>query len=442
VADARIGVAFVASLLALPRPAPASEPQSITLSEALRVAEERSAELQGARERAAAQAARSEAIRRLAWPRLSASLVFSHTDNPAAVFANKLNAGALTQQDFALDRLNAPSALSHLTSALTLAAPIDLAGRVQDQAGAQAAAGRVLDATAREVLLDLRLRVIESYHRASLAEYAVDVAERARGAALAREADLVARVEAGKALEADRLRARARRRERDAELAERRGAREVALAALARALGVPPEQRVAPSDAIPAPAPLADPEAAWVERALRQRPALAAAHDRLAAAEQGRHAEGRALWPELFGFAQLQDDRNASGSAQSGSAGVALRWSFLDAGRGRRVAAAAAEERAAQQDERAAADDLRLGVIVAFRRAEAARERHAAAAGGSAEGQEALRVVHERRLAGLATLTDELETEAASLAAELRELQAAADVALADAALKRAAGEI
>jgi outer membrane protein TolC len=40
----------------------------------------------------------------------------------------------------------------------------------------------------------------------------------------------------------------------------------------------------------------------------------------------------------------------------------------------------------------------------------------------------------------MATLTDELETEAGSLAAELEEIQAAIDVSVADAALERAAG--
>ena len=54
----------------------------------------------------------------------------------------------------------------------------------------------------------------------------------------------------------------------------------------------------------------------------------------------------------------------------------------------------------------------------------------------------ALRVVQERRQAGMATLTDELETEVASLAAELREIEAASDAAIADAALRRAAGEL
>ena len=42
----------------------------------------------------------------------------------------------------------------------------------------------------------------------------------------------------------------------------------------------------------------------------------------------------------------------------------------------------------------------------------------------------------------MATITDELETEVASLAAELREIEAASDAAIADAALRRAAGEL
>ena len=64
----------------------------------------------------------------------------------------------------------------------------------------------------------------------------------------------------------------------------------------------------------------------------------------------------------------------------------------------------------------------------------------AAAVGGTEEGREALRVVRERRASGLATLTDELETEAESLAAELEELRTRTEEALAEAALRRAAG--
>ncbi len=119
-----------------------------------------------------------------------------------------------------------------------------------------------------------------------------------------------------------------------------------------------------------------------------------------------------------------------------------MKWSPFDPSRGKREAAATAERRAAELDARAAADQVRLEVATAFRRAVSARERYAAASGGAEEGREAFRVVQERRKAGIATLTDELETETAALGAALQEIGAAAGVAIADAALKRAAGEI
>ena len=102
-----------------------------------------------------------------------------------------------------------------------------------------------------------------------------------------------------------------------------------------------------------------------------------------------------------------------------GPSDSAARWTPFDAGRSKREAAALAEQRAAEQDVRAAADQVRLDVALAYRRAVTARERHAAAAAAFEEGREALRVVQERRKAGMATLTDELETETAALGAAL-----------------------
>jgi outer membrane protein TolC len=121
---------------------------------------------------------------------------------------------------------------------------------------------------------------------------------------------------------------------------------------------------------------------------------------------------------------------------------VQLRWTLFDSARGKRVAAASAETRAAELEASAAADQVRLETETAFLRAQASRERYAAAAGGALEGREALRVVQERRRQGMATLTDELETEAASLQAELEELRAASEAAIADAALRRSAGAL
>jgi outer membrane protein TolC len=424
------------------RAAPAEE-VALTLAQALETASRQNPEIVAARERASAQAARAESVGRGRWPRLSVTSGWTRTDNPAMVFANKLNAGEFTQQDFAIERLNSPDAISHLQTTLSLDAPIDVFGKIGAQAGAQSASGRAAEAGLREAGATLRLRVVEAYRRAEVARRAVAVTERALAGARSRESDMEARVAEGATLRADLLRARARRREREADLADRRGAARIAAATLGRLLGAPPETSFVPVDAAPTPAPLAGDESAWIARALTSRPSLESARQRVEGAGLGERAEQRTILPDIGVFAQFLDDRNTlSHGGQSGVVGAVVRWNAFDPARGKRVAVASAELRATREDLRAAQDAVRLEVAAAFWQAETARERHAAAAGGAEEGREALRVIQERRQAGVATLTDELETESASLDAELTEIQAAAEAAIADAALARAAGEL
>jgi outer membrane protein TolC len=418
-----------------------ADPVPISLAQALELAGERNPEVLAQRARAEVEAARAGGARKAYWPRLSFGLGWSRSNTPATVFAQKLNSGEFTPDDFEIGRLNDPAALSHLTTTLAAEVPIDVFGRVKAEVEARSSGERAAGAAAAEALQETRLRVVEAYRRAALARRVTEVSERAVASARAREADVAARVAEGASIGADLLRSRARRRQRDAELAERRADASIALATLSRALGADPGVAYEPTESPQAPASLEGDAATWMSQALQARASVRAARERSQAQAWSVRAEQRSGRPELAAWGQVQDDRqDFDGGKQSGAFGVLLRWGLLDAGRGKRVAAARAEARAAELEARAAEDRLRLEVETAWRRAEAARERHGAAAGGAEEGREALRVVQERRRAGMATLTDELETEAASLAAELEELRAASETAIADAALLRAAG--
>src|SRR5512135_3601618 len=392
----------------------------VTLAEALALAGKANPELQAASARVLAQAARTESVRRMRWPRVGVGVDWSRMDLPAGVFASKLNSGQFTAADFDVARINDPGALNHLGTNLSLELPLDVFGKVG--ARAMAAQGDAAAAATRDATQEVRMRVVEAYRRAELAARSVEVTERVLAVAKAREAEIEARVDAGGALKADLLRARARRREREADVAERRGQQQVALAGLARLLGAPQGTSYVPTEGPPAVAPLEGDEGSWVERALRQRPVLEAARRKRDAASAFVKNEKNGLLPDIGVFGQLWDDRiDMDKGNQSWAVGVGIKWTPFDPSRRKREAAATAEQRAAALDE---------------------RERAAAAAGGSEEGREALRVVQERRKAGMATLTDELETETAALGAALQEIGAAAEVAIADAALKRAAGEI
>jgi outer membrane protein len=422
-------------------PAASAEDVPVTLAEALALAGQANPELQAASARVEAQAARTESVRRMRWPHLGLTMGWSRTDLPAGVFADKLNSGQFTTADFDVVTINDPGALSHLGTHLSLEAPIDVFGKVGTMASAMAAYGDAASAGTRDAAQEIRLKVTEAYRQAEMAGRAVDVTGRVLGVARAREAEIEARVETGSALQADLLRARARRRQREADLADRRGQQRMAQAGLARLLGGPAGVSYVPTEGPPAVVPLEGEEGAWIERAVRQRPALEAARRKTDAASAFVKNEKNGLLPDFGVFGQLWDDRIQDGGNQSWAVGIGLKWTPFDPSRSKREAAATAEQRAAELDVRGASDQVRLEVALAYRRAVTARERHAAAAGGAEEGREALRVVQERRKAGIATLTDELETETAALDAALQEIGAAAEVAIADAALRRAAGE-
>jgi outer membrane protein len=434
-----LGVGTAAALV----PPASAEEIPVTLAEALALADKANPELLAASARVEAQEARTESVKRLRWPRLGLSMAWSRMDLPAGVFSGKLNSGAFAAEDFRVQSLNDPSALNQLGTNLALEIPIDVFGKVGTSATAMAAEGAAAAASTRDARQETRMRVVQAYRQAEMAGRALEVTERVLAVARARETEIEARVEAGGALQAELLRARARRREREADLAERRSQQRMARAGLARLVGAPAGVDYVPTEGPPPVAPLEGDEASWTERALGQRAVLEATRRKVEAAQALAKSESDGLLPEIGVFGQLWDNRVGWDDAkQSWAVGVGLRWAPYDPARGKREAAAHAERRAAELEASAASDQVRLEIALAYRRAVSARERHAAAQGGAAEGREALRVVQERRKAGLSTLTDELETETAALGAALAEIGAAAEVAVADAALRRAAGEI
>ncbi|MCM2258513.1 MAG: TolC family protein [Vicinamibacteria bacterium] len=425
--------------LGLALPALAGEPEPITLQAALERAAAEAPALAASRWTAEAAEARADAGGRSRWPRLVAESRIGYSDWPSMLFAQRLDAGLVTQQDFEPARLNAPEATWHLATTVAIEAPIDVWGRLGAVAEAGRAAARAARAGSEAQARGVRLQVTAAYWRASLARRAVEVASRALTAARAREADMEKREAQGDALRSDRLRTRARRREREADLAAREGEALVAAAALARAIGSPSATLVA-VDEPPVPEPIALPVDELIVRAA-ERPEIVAARERGLAAAGVAKAESSSTRPELGVSLALRDDRRDGGSGRSFMAGAGLRWVW-DGGRDKRIAAARADEQAAQAMERDARAQVELDVRQAHAQVEAAHRRWEAASGGALEMKEALRVVRERRSAGLATVTDELETEVAAFSAELGEIAAAADAAVARAALRHAAGEL
>lgn len=419
---------------------PASGQEPLSLEAALARANLKNPELRALRERAAASAARGDSIRRQKLPRVGVELAAQGTDNPAAVFAHRLNAGEFTSDDFEIARLNSPRPTAHLGTSLFAEVPIDIAGRINLTADGRSAVQRATESNLREAEAAIALQVTEAYLGAVLSRRARGATEKVLAAARSREEITQARFDEGLALQADVLRVRARRRAREADIAAQDSEVTVAEAMLARLMGAADGERFVLTDTARS-GPIDGGIAEWKQRAGSLRATLQAAQRYNEAADLALRLEERSKWPELAAQARLTDDRTSfSGGGRSWAVGAVLRWNLFDATRDKRIAGALADQRAAMEDERGAQNRVRFEVEAAFSRLTAATDRLVAAQGGALEGWEALRVVQERRSQGLATLTDELETEAAAFAAELEEINAARNAALAEAALRRAAG--
>ena len=417
-----------------------AELQPISLARALAIAQAENPDVVAATHGVTAQRETAAAVRRALWPRLGLTSTASYADTGAQVFGERLNRGDLEPRDFDVARLNDPDPTAHLVTAIELQVPIDLFGSLDRRARIEDARGDGLEAQVSEARLQLAFDVIRAYQQALLADEAVAVTRHALGGARSREDEVTARAEEGALLEADLLRARARRRQREADVASAEGDLAVLLAVFNRALGEgTPRYRPEGGAAISAEHEGEIDAAGWVALALERRPLLRALEAESVAATVGQELARRATWPGLMAFARIEDDRESIGRT-SGAGGVGLGWNVFDPAAARRRSAAAAAREAVAAQVAAARDQVELEVRTAVERLRTARARRGAAEGGTAEGREALRVIQERRRSGLATLTDELETESASLSLELAELRATTDVAIALAALERSSG--
>ena len=336
---------FVASALGV-----CAEEVPLSLAEALDLAQRQNPEILAQRARTDAELARAEEVKKTGWPRLALASGWSWTNNPSLVFAQKLNAGEFTQEDFAIDRLNAPDGLSHLTTtAGRRGADRRSSARSGAQAERQSAGGRRADAVARR---EPPRTCGSASSKPTAGPPSPQRAWRSRSApsrarALARPTWRRASPRARRS--ADLLRARARRREREADLAERRGRAQIALAALSRVLGAEPRRLVPAQELPPRRRPLEGDEAAWARGPLTREPSC---RTRASASRRRRwaeRAEERSVRPDLGACGQLQDDRNASRAAASPAPSGCAALERVRPRARQACGRGAAEERAAEQ---------------------------------------------------------------------------------------------
>jgi outer membrane protein TolC len=358
-------------------------------------------------------------------PLVQARETLTHGNNPVFVFGSLLEQGRFAEQNFALEALNDPDALTSFRTELSLRAPLF----DQLQAGTRVAQARsgIEQAEHGRHLVEqrLRLEVIRTYYGVLVAEAQSQVAGEAVRTAEADVERTRQMVETGLRVESDLLAAEVQLAGLRQQQIQAAGEVVSACAALNTVLGL---DAATPQRLDGALAELAF-EVPGVEelirKALERRPDYLAAQAASRSARQGvRGARGQYL-PRLDGFAAYGWSGENPGSGSSDyTAGMSLTLGLFEPGRKARVDQARAQEAAAEAGAEALARQIQLEVVRARQQLVSARDRLAVALQAVGQAAEALRIVQDRYEEGLTTITEVLRAQTALLDARRGALEA------------------
>lgn len=417
--------------------------QELTLGAAVDEALARHPAIVSAEAGTRAAAARTAEARATRLPRLEVTERIVRGNNPVFVFGSLLEQGVFAPRHFDPAFLNAPDALTNYRAALT--ASIPLFDRLQSRTAA--AIGRNGEDVAGIALEDarqrLRAQTIAAYYGLVVAGEKLDVAQDAVRTA---EADAKAtrdRFEQGLLVESDALAAevqlaavRQRTIAAEGELATARAA----LAMLLRR----PRADVTVAGTLPVHDGAFDDDLDdAIARAITHRAAVSIAASQTRDAQLRLSAQRNTALPRVDAFATLGASGSTFGRRNSDrTAGVAIALDVFDPGRQARAASARAAIDAARAEETIARDAVTMEVIAAWHRLRTARASAGVAGTAVGQAEAAARILRDRYLQGVATLTDHLRAQSTLTTVRFELLAARYESLVARAELLRATGDL
>jgi len=358
-------------------------------------------------------------------------------------FGFRLKQARFGQADFAVDRLNAPEALTNFQTQIEIAQPLFSGGRAlhsrrQAQAGARQAQAQ-LDQRRAEV----RQQTAVAYWNLVLAQAALETA-RQSGALAHADADVVdARYQQGMALGTERLAAQLRALEADVETRSAADGVVDASEGLSLLMGMDASAALEPTQSLSASVDL-PPLEQLVAGALEERADLEVAAHGLEAARRGVGAARALYMPQLSAFATAALDADAPLERQGDSwtVGAMMVWQLPAVSTVGQVRRAVAQRGQAEAQLDFLRAQVERQVRTAHRALKAALERVAARKQGVELATERRRIAQLQYGQSMATATELLDARTAWTSARLGYLAAQRDVCVGLAALELATGRV
>ena len=394
----------------------------------------------GGRQLADAQLAAARAMR---WPILQASESVTTSNNPVFVFGSLLEQGRFGVNNFQIDSLNNPDALTNFRGGLSVRLPvfdqrqsrarIDTAKLGQEQAAQQT----------ELVAQQIRFEVLKSYYGVLLAQSRVLVADEAIEIGSADLKRIRDKFETGFVVRSDLLAAEVQVSEFRQQKIQATGALAIAQAALNTALGLPINSPHTITDQLSERLFNIETPDELNRQALQNRPEYARAM--LAVRTNTRQIRGvrdEAL-PRVDAFSSVGiSGRNPVTGSSDYAIGASVTVSVFDPGRKARINQARAAEAIANAEKDQLANQISFDVVRAYQQFVSARERLQVVAKTTAQASEVLRIVRDRYHEGLTTITEVLRAELALVRARTDVLTARHDHYVAYANVLLATGRL
>ncbi len=377
-------------------------------------------------------------------PRVEFAYLFQRTNNPVFVFGNLLRQGNFTVDNFGIDALNNPDAISNFTPQISIVQPLWTGGRIarrEEAAELGIESAGLQQARTRQLVV---FETVEAYSGAVLATRHLAVAEEALTTATA-HVELAERLrDGGLVVDSDVLRAQVRASEAREAVVRARSGLAVATSALNFMIGNELSAVITLPDDLDEMGMAEAHLEPLVSQALATRPDLRAMTAREQAVAKNIEAHEAAFKPEL-GLQGFAESNSASMfGQQSANWGVTVGAKFtIFEGKGRSAAVDKAMAQKRQIEYRAARlrRAVALEVTQAFYDVRAAAERVTQAETAIQLARENQRIVENRYREGLSASVELLDAQTALTRAQTRAVGARRDLMLGRAALDLAVGQ-
>lgn len=385
---------------------------------------------------------------RLTRTALFPSFIYSESvargNDPVYAFGTRLRQQRFQESDFSLNRLNRPLPMNDFTSRLSGQWTAFDSFHTQLEIRRADLLVKSASFTATRSDQEILLRVLQAYESILLATREAEVAQHEVDTAKALLGSSETRVQAGLAVDADKLSASVNLAERRQELIEAQGNIAIAWAQLEAAIGetISSEQRFLE--------PLAErqfveqPLMEAISLALKTRPDRESLGMQTSAQKAAVASAKSELGPTISTFGSWESDRQsfAGSGGNHWAAGAELRLDILPIAKRERLKAA----RVALAKLEAASDfadqQIRLDVSRAYYQHQAAKQMVEVARTSKDQAAESLRILQDRYEAGLVTLTELLGAEDAQRQASAHYWQAVFRNTLTYADLQLATGAL